>query len=446
MHNLIFRWIAGLRQNYWFLPSVMTLGAVLLGILLPYLDSQVGADWIQAVGFIRATGVDGARAILTTLAGATLGVAGVAFSVTIVAVSFASSNYGPRLIGNFMSDRINQIILGVFVATFVYCITVLSAVHTSAEVSGDTLEAFVPHLSVFFALFLTLTAVGALIVYIHHIPESINIMNLTAKVGFKLHRAIVQLTEVEDKRGRDEKYAAPKGRQQDPTTESHPRLCATSAGFIQQFDLEGLSTLARKNSVQIVLHRAPGDFLVAGDLIMSVHVSEAGDSSIEKRLNDSYTQGANRTDVQDVLFLSDQLVEVLGRALSTGVNDPHSAMLCLNWLGAGLMEFARRAPAQGPDASAPVVYRRVTFEDMLNRSFDEMRQYVAADRTTTLHALGVLHDIARAASCQAMTDACIEQMRRLAGAASELLAESAAKAEIEAELSGTLQSLASRDR
>ncbi|HSS62845.1 MAG TPA: DUF2254 family protein, partial [Gammaproteobacteria bacterium] len=95
MHNFIFRRIIKFRQNYWFWPSTMTFGAVLLGFLLPYLDSRLGSEWIRAVGFIRPTQVDGARAILTTLAGATLGVAGVAFSVTIVAVSFASNNYGP---------------------------------------------------------------------------------------------------------------------------------------------------------------------------------------------------------------------------------------------------------------------------------------------------------------------------------------------------------------
>lgn len=126
MHNFIFRRINKLRQNYWFWPSTMTFGAVLLGFVLPHLDSRLGSEWIQAGGFIRHTQVDGARAILTTLAGATL--AGVAFSVTIVAVSFANSNYGPRLICNFMGDKTNQIVLGVFVATFSYCIAVLSTV------------------------------------------------------------------------------------------------------------------------------------------------------------------------------------------------------------------------------------------------------------------------------------------------------------------------------
>jgi uncharacterized membrane protein len=435
MHNFIFRRIVGFRQNYWFWPSIMTLGAVILGFVLPYLDSRLGSAWIEGVGFIRATQVDGARAILTTLAGATLGVAGVAFSVTIVAVSFASSNYGPRLIGNFMGDRTNQIVLGVFVATFVYCITVLSTVHARLELSDTTLESFVPQLSIFFALVLTLVAVGALIVYIHHIPESINIMNLTAKIGDKLHRSVILMLDEEDRQGHEGLGAVDvEAWHAEPQVEDREIVFAETAGFLQRYDLESLAALARQRKTQIILHRAPGDFLVAGETIMSARRERNDDEPIAKRMRDCYTQGANRTDVQDVLFLSDQLVEVLGRALSPGVNDPHTAMLCLNWLRAGLVAFARRSPTQPANADDPVLYRRVTFEDMLNRSFDRMRQYVAADRTVALHALGVLDELASVASRQAMVDACVQQMNRLATSAKELLSESAAHDEIDAEL------------
>lgn len=442
MHNFIFRRIAQLRQNYWFVPSMMTLGAVLLGIVFPLIDTRLGSDWIQAVGFIRATGVDGARAILTTLATAVLGVAGVAFSVTIVAVSFASSNYGPRLIGNFMGDRTNQVILGVFVATFVYCITVLTTVHTSTDSSDTDLDAFIPHISVHVALLLTLAAVAALIVYIHHIPESINIMNLTAGIGRKLYRSIVRMLEEDDKLGRDTYDASIEPWRDDPQSEDDLTIHAEASGFIQEFDIKGLSNLANENGVQIILHRAPGDFFVTGEPIMSARPSCGDDTSIAKHMRECYTQGANRTDVQDILFLSDQLVEVLGRALSPGVNDPHSAMLCLNWLRAGLVAFAQRAPAQPAGQRDPVLYRRVTFEHMLDRSFNDMRQYVAADRTATLHALKILKDLASVSSRDEMVDACVRQMKKLASSADELLADTGAREEIGREVDKMLRGIA----
>lgn len=193
--------------------------AVVPGFFLPYLDLRFGADWIQAVGFIRATGVDGARAMLTTLVGATLGVADVAFSVTIVAVSFASSNCEPRQIGNFMGDRKNQIVLGIFVATFVYCISILSTVHSSSEHTDSTFEAFVPQLSISFALLLTLAAVGALIAYIHHVPESINILNIIAKIGEQQETSYAEYPGV------------------DPQVKYREVIYAEVAGYLQQVDI-----------------------------------------------------------------------------------------------------------------------------------------------------------------------------------------------------------------
>lgn len=439
MNDFLRRRFTQLRRNYWFWPSAMTLCATILGFALPYLDLRFGSDWVQAVGFIRTTQVEGARAILTTLATASLGVAGVAFSVTIVAVSFASANYGPRLISNFMADKKNQIILGIFVATFVYCITVLSTVHAPSDTSGSDLEAFVPQLSVFFALLLTLAAVGALIAYIHHIPESINIMNLTANIGGKLQASIVRMVDEQETRDEGPRDAVDlKDWRVAPEAEDSEVIRAPAAGFLQQFDMESLTALAQEHQTQIILHRSPGDFLVPGETIMSASCAGDGDGSVAARMRHCYTQGTNRTDVQDVLFLSDQLVEVLGRALSPGINDPQTAMLCLEWLRSGLVEFVRRSPARPARTDDPVLYRRITFEDMLNRSFDRMRQYLASDRTASLHALGVLSDVANAASRKAMADACVQQMHRLARSTKELQAESAAHVEIDAALARAL--------
>lgn len=182
-----------------------------------------------------------------------------------------------------------------------------------------------------------------------------------------------------------------------------------------------------------------------GETIMSACFGEDCDGSIAACMREGYTQGTNRTDLQDVLFLSDQLVEVASRALPPAPSDPQTAMLCLNWLHAGLAESVRRSPIQPAKKDDPVLYRRVTFEDMLNRSFDEMRQYVAADRTVTLHALDVLGHLALIASCKPMADACVEQMRQLQRSASELLNESSAQDDIEAKLNRALQTIASRE-
>lgn len=429
MHNFIFRHLAMLRRNYWFWPAVMTFVALLLGVALPVADSLLGTEWIVTIGFLRPAEVEGARALLTTLAGAVLGVAGVAFSITIVAVNFASANYGPRLIGNFMRDRTNQIVLGVFVSTFVYCITVLATIHTSRQLDGETIAAFVPQVSVLFAMVLTLASVGALIGYIHHIPESLNIMNIVATIGRSLRDGIERMA---DETAQREAARDPEGVRalRHAGGGDGAQVRTGAPGYLQQLDLVGLADLAREADAQIEIVRAPGDFLVAGEVVMRVRPAARDDVDLPRKLGRSFTLGSNRTDEQDLLFLSDQLVEVLARALSPGVNDPYTAILCLDWLRDGLTVFGQRAPAGRTDRSGPVLFRQVTFETMLTRSFGNMRQYVASDRTVTLHSLGVLAELGDAASRPAMLAALRTEVETLAQSADEVLTESAARREV----------------
>jgi uncharacterized membrane protein len=429
------RHVVALRQNYWFWPSVMTGIAFLLGFLLPYLDARLGADWTQSVPFLRTTDVDGARAILTTLAGATLGVAGVAFSITIVAVSFASSNYGPRLIGNFMADRTNQIVLGVFVATFVYCITVLVTVHAGIETEDRDLAAFVPQISVLCAVALTLASVGALIGYIHHIPESINIMNLVASIGHQLRNKIVH---GEDDGEVSDFVAWSEGAER---AFGDVRLRAETAGYLQVLDMTTLRDLAGKHDFRIRIDQAAGDFIVVGEVVLTLLDTDAPAEKVMADLRRSVTIGSNRTIEQDLLFLSDQLVEVAVRALSPGINDPQTGVLCLDWLRAALDSFARREPPLGPPAHSGVLYSRVTFEKMLDRSFDRLRQNACGDRTVAIHAINLLGEVGAAACRPAMAEACAGQIERYGRSAAEQLVEADARAEVADAVEGALDRL-----
>ncbi len=446
MYSLNFRLFNRLRESYWFWPSVLTLGAIILGVALPELDAVIGEKWTRAMVFVHASSSDGARAILTTLASATLGVGGVAFSITIVAVSFASSNYGPRLIGNFMSDRVNQMVLGVFVATFTYCITVLTTVRNGATVDSVYVESFVPQIAIYFALILGILCIVSLIAYIHHIPESINIMNLMEKIGENLRNSIIAMLDEEDERDRIFNNEIDVSSWDIDPDSDVPQavLRSTSPGYLQHFDLKHLNSIAREHKVQIALERAPGDFVAAQELLISIRPADKASQSVLNSLASCYTLGATRTAVQDVTFLSDQLVEVLVRALSPGINDPHTAMLCLDWLRAGLAAFARRAPSQPVGPRDAVLYKRITCESMMERSFDRMRQHIASDRTVTLYAVGALADIAIVASRLSMVQACERQMKRLVRSALELQRESLAREEIEEALKGALEMVGRR--
>lgn len=135
-----------IRSSYWFIPTIMAVMAVITGIGMVFLDVRLGTDWLKEFGWYQSNTPDGAREVLSTIASSAITVAGVVFSITIVAVSFAAGQYGPRVLGNFMRDRGNQITLGTFIATFLYCILVLRTIRgeTTTRSSCRTLPSSSP--------------------------------------------------------------------------------------------------------------------------------------------------------------------------------------------------------------------------------------------------------------------------------------------------------------
>jgi uncharacterized membrane protein len=444
MRRLVLQSLSELRGAYWFWPSVMTLAALALGLAMPALDGWLGTEWMRDVSLLRPTQVDGARAILTTLAGAALGVAGVAFSITMVAVSFATANYGPRLIGNFMSDRANQVVLGILVATFVYCVTVLAAVDGRIDAmtdGGEALTSFVPQVSLMLALALMLASVGALIFYIHHIPESIDIMKLAARIGRALRARLEALVEEAERAGHGD-TSDDAGRTTGTGTQAVLR--ATESGYLRWIDHTVLARVARDEGARIRVLLPTGAFVVEGDALIGVRWAAGapvdGPTDALDALAEAYALGSARSDEQDVLLLSDQLVEVAVRALSPGVNDPHTAVLCLDWLRAGLQGLVRRPPL--PEVASAeqgsVTWPGITFAMLLDRCFDRMRSHIAADRTAALHALDVLAALMAAAERESAAARCASQMRLLGRAAADALADAPAREEVAAALTRAL--------
>lgn len=156
-----------LQQSYWFLPSIMAVAAVLLAGGMIWLDSFVGSAWMDGFAWLYASRPSGARLVLSSVGGSMITVAGTVFSVTIAAVVYASGQYGPRLLSNFMSDRGNQVTLGTFIATFLYCLVVLRTVRSPEESGG---AGFVPNLALLVGVLLAVCSIAVLIFFIHHVP------------------------------------------------------------------------------------------------------------------------------------------------------------------------------------------------------------------------------------------------------------------------------------
>src|SRR3954447_21921079 len=130
---LLNRW-EDLRANFWFVPSIMVAGAVILSLVTIRVDRATAHEnWVATLGWTFTRGPEGSRAVLSTIAGSMMTITSVAFSITIVALQLASSQFGPRLLRNFMRDRVNQAALGTFIATFTYCLLVLRTVNGTED-------------------------------------------------------------------------------------------------------------------------------------------------------------------------------------------------------------------------------------------------------------------------------------------------------------------------
>ena len=440
MRRYLLQFLHQVRNSYWFVPAVMTLGAFALGFLMPAIDNWIGDGWVEAVPFLTSLNVDGARAMLTTIAGSIIGVAGVTFSIAIAAVSFASGNYGPRLIGNFMRDRGNQFTLGTFISAFVYCVVVLRAVHADTN-GADTagVVAFVPQASIMVAMALMLASIGVLIFFIHHVPESINIMNIAAKIGYDLKAAVHELfpdtkTRTSKVEGQEDADPTDSMGERGYHAEDGLEVGADYSGYLQQFDLSHLTKTAEDQGLVVRVLLRPGSFVTTRDPVMRLwredgsSCEEDADELIDA-MRGCFTIGSERTNFQDVLFLVDELIEIAARALSPGVNDPFTANTCFDWLRAGMIEFVRRAPAQtyedefDHDGSERVVVYPVDFTSLMSAVMDQSRQYVSADRNVTLHVLATLAEVGCATEHEEHREVVLDHCERLVREAHLALSE-----------------------
>ncbi|AKT38962.1 DUF2254 domain-containing protein [Chondromyces crocatus] len=429
-----------LRVSYWFIPSVMSVMAIVLAGTMLELDSHFGSDWMDDFGWLYAARPDGARHVLSALGGSMLTVAGTVFSVTIATVVTASGQYGPRLINNFMSDRGNQVTLGTFLATYLYSLMVLRTIHGAAESTADmrmrATSGFVPNLALLVGVVLAICSIGVLIFFIHHVPSHIQINHVIAQIG---RRLVGHLDEVFPGRVRGgegvtaatedvDARLPPVFRQEGEAMAGEATaISVAETGYLQVIETGSLVKVATERDVVLRLLHQPGDYVQAGRGLVEVWPPERVDEGLRRALRRCFVLGGRRIAVHDLGFLVDELVEIAARALSPGVNDPFTAMSCLDWLGAAMSKLAGRAM---PDpvrvdrhGAARLVARPVSFASCLSRSFGRMRLYGCKDTLVVLHFLSALGEVVKQCDDPARLDLVEDEARRMVESATPALSE-----------------------
>ena len=373
-----------LRSTYWFVPSLLTMGCVALAVLLTWVDRSY-VDLPDWMGWAYGGGADGARALLSAVAGSTITVVSVTFSVMVVALTVSSQHFGPLLLSSFMRDNASQAVLGTFTGTFAYCLLVLRTVQGDG---GDGYTAFVPHLAVSGSMVLTLLSVAMLIYYVHHVAVSMQVAAITARVVEDLEASIDRIYP--EALGADDAPDEPPLAV--PAAATSIRSCVS--GYVQEVDGDALVAAAARAGTVLWLLERPGSFVVEGHPIAAVDPAPADIQQLATAVRGAFVVGGDRTSRQDVAYAAQQLVEVALRALSPGMNEPFTAMTCIDRLGQGMARLAgRRAPSArraDPEGRARVIAPPRRFDDLLVEIFEPIVRHAESEPVVLARVRSIL--------------------------------------------------------
>jgi len=385
MKKLLFFWNE-LKATFWFVPVLIILFSILLSVGLVVLDSFINLPQNNFTRFFFVNSADSARSILSTISGAMIGVAGTVFSVTLVALTLASSQFGPRLIKNFMYVRLNQVVLGSYISTYLYCLFVLTAI----KEEGYT---FIPALSILVAIFVAMANIVLLIVFIHRIAVSIQADKVISDISAFISSQVKVLfpERMGEEADNQESYdlTAIKSDFSKSISVKSPK-----SGYLQYIDSETLMEIVTRNHALLELQIRPGSFLVEGMEIGMLHSNEKIDDEEVAKILQQLVIGATKTAHQDLEFSIHQMVEIAARALSPGVNDPYTAIACIDNLTASLCYLATaKFPSKfrfDKEKNLRIIANTLDFEGILDAAFNQIRQFSAGSTAVIIRLMEAL--------------------------------------------------------
>jgi uncharacterized membrane protein len=375
MNRLRTLWWA-VSGSLWFMPSVIVLAALTLATVLIELETrlqlELARDWPRLFG----AGADGARSMLSAIAASMITVAGVVFSVTLVALTLTASQYSPRVIRTFMSDRPTQGVLGVFVAVFAYCLLVLRSIR-----SEDTGEVCVPALAVFGGMALAMVAIGFLVFFIHHLAVAIEASNILARLTDATSNVLdrrfpAQCRAVEE---RDDL-----GEREERSVSQWLGIPARGSGYVVSVDMQRLLKCADRIGRVVRMELQTGDFVIEGSIIASLSPGPPPSPEECATINACYTKERVRNLEQDPAFGIQQVVDVALKALSPGINDQTTAVMCIDRLAELMVRIADRRlhyRYHWMEGRLRIIAAPLSFERLLCLAFEDILRQASTNRT-----------------------------------------------------------------
>ncbi len=412
------RLIERVNTSIWFVPGAMGLIGVVLAFVMLHLDRGHAAipwEWLR----LMQIGADGVRQVFSVTTGSMMTITGVTFSISIVALSLASNQFGPKILRNYMSDSANKVVLGLLIGTFVYGLTVL------AFIDGQD-EGYIPLFATLVNLALTVSAIGGMIYFIHNVSKSIQAEQIIALIGTDLDVAIDK-TLLEGSPG-DMHFTSAQWQALTDGLQAFT-LPGCTSGYIQTIDYAGLACRAQALGCYLRIDTRAGKFVIDGAPIGKYYAQRELDDNALQHLRTLLVSGRKRTPVQDIEFTIDQLAQVALRALSPGINDPYTAITCIDWLSAalakmGTCEFPPQYIADA-DGDLRLAVDTFTFAGAVNTMFDPLRQNARGNEMVVIRLLETIAAIISVTNNESRHDCLLRQAEMIYTAAQDSIVQHA---------------------
>jgi uncharacterized membrane protein len=410
-----------LRGGFLLRPLAIALTLGCAGALLSQLEENVPSisAWVPKILFPSHADPQVAQVILGQIATSIMTVVSIVFAILLMTLTLASMQFSPRIIVSFARDRVTQWTLGIFLGTFSYCMAALPAARSLPA-------PFAPVATVLGAMVLALACVAWLLFFIHHITQAISVSHIVDRIASETE-AVIDAFMPRPHMDNYPRYA----NLIDPSAWA-PAVLNQSSGYIRFVDTKRLTFLAKKYRIQVHLLRRVGHFVPAGIPLLVVSKEDRVSPEIAAEFRGAFDIGPSRTLQQDVEFGVLQIVDIALKAISPAVNDPTTAIGCVDQLSRILIHYVSKEPPESLLFDPPGVVRVSipwgSFERLLDSAFEQIRLYAKGDAAVSLRILRALGDIAMTTPDQSFRASLVERGRRIATGCAEKLGHEELKA------------------
>jgi uncharacterized membrane protein len=390
-----------LDKSFWFIPAIF----ISFPFIIVYLVFKLGfSDDTLALQYTFLLHIvenpDAAKIILGTIAGSVISIISISFSITMVVLSIASQQYSPRLLQNFMRKNDTKIILGIFISTFLYCLIAIGLIY-----KNPGFEPITTSLS-FIGLLLGILSLLAFIYFINYVIQTISLSNIINGIHEDIHATL--------KKYYDAKSITVDNLSPKLHVENSQIIYSNETGYLQTIDEKKLINMCADLNIILKMIYQPGDYIIINTPLMELYyeTTKVSDDQIKKILN-FILIGNERKIGQDILYPISQMVEIAVRALSPGINDPRTAINCIEILTKPLAFLSTRNPMVSilGKNNKPCLVRQVnSYQELVKASFRSIFDNAKSNRLVLVSLCNSLAKLVQGSHSLELVDALILEL------------------------------------